>query len=299
MIDKLEMFLALARERHFGKAAEACNVTQPTLSAAIKQLEEHLGVMLVSRGSRFQGLTAEGERVLEWARRIVADARAMKMEVDAAKRGLSGHVRFAVIPTALAVVQEVTTSFHEKHPEVTFSVLSRSSVEILSLLENLRIDIGITYLDNEPIGRVATVPLFIERYRFVTGDAALFAGRETLTWREAALVPLCLLTPDMQNRRIIDHYLAQSGAAVKPVLESDSMMTLVSHVRAGQWSSILPAKIVEMYATQGPGLRSLPLVEPEGAHVVGAIAAARDPQTPVVEALLRHARSLPGTTQGV
>lgn len=299
MIDKLEMFLALARERHFGKAAETCNVTQPTLSAAIKQLEEHLGVMLVSRGSRFQGLTPEGERVLEWARRIVADSRAMKMEIDTARRGLTGHVRLAVIPTALAVVQELTTSFHEKHPDVTFAVLSRSSVEILSLLDNLQIDIGITYLDNEPVGKVATVPLFIERYRFVTGDAALFAGRETIPWREAALVPLCLLTPDMQNRRIIDHYLAQSGVAVKPVLESDSMMTLVSHVRAGKWSSILPAKIVEMYASQGGGLHSMALTEPEAAHVVGAIAAERDPQTTVVEALLRHARSLPGTTQDV
>ncbi|MDY6859946.1 MAG: LysR family transcriptional regulator, partial [Pseudomonadota bacterium] len=74
MIDKLEMFIALARNRHFGRAAEECGVTQPTLSAAIKQLEEQLGVMLVWRGSRYRGLTPEGARVLEWARQIVGDA---------------------------------------------------------------------------------------------------------------------------------------------------------------------------------------------------------------------------------
>src|SRR5262245_9458933 len=91
MIDKLELLLALARERHFGRAADVCGVTQPTMSAAIKQLEEVLGVMLVQRGSRFQGFTPEGERVLDWARRIVGDIRAMRQEVNALRHGLSGE----------------------------------------------------------------------------------------------------------------------------------------------------------------------------------------------------------------
>ena len=78
MIDKLEYLLALARERNFGRAAETCGVTQPTFSAGIKQLEDTLGVMLVQRTSRFLGFTAEGERVLDWARTIVADTRAMR-----------------------------------------------------------------------------------------------------------------------------------------------------------------------------------------------------------------------------
>ena len=70
MIEKLELLLALAKERHFGRAAEACGVTQPTMSTSLKQLEEILGVMLVQRGSRFQGFTPEGERTLDWARRL-------------------------------------------------------------------------------------------------------------------------------------------------------------------------------------------------------------------------------------
>ena len=78
MIDKLEMLLALAREQHFGRAAEACGITQPTLSAGLKQLEDTLGVLLVNRQSRFVGFTPEGQRVLDWARRIVADSRAMR-----------------------------------------------------------------------------------------------------------------------------------------------------------------------------------------------------------------------------
>ncbi|MCU0912495.1 MAG: LysR family transcriptional regulator, partial [Rhodobacteraceae bacterium] len=81
MIDKLEMLIALAQERHFGKAAESLGVAQPTLSTGIKQLEDQLGVQLVFRGSRFRGLTPEGQRALEWARQIVGDARQLKEEM--------------------------------------------------------------------------------------------------------------------------------------------------------------------------------------------------------------------------
>src|SRR5262250_681447 len=167
MIDKLEFIIALAQEQHFGRAAEACNVSQPTLSAGIKQLEDTFGVMLVQRGSRFRGFTAEGERVLEWARRIVADTRAMRQEVHALKHGLAGRLRLAAIPTALAMVETLTTPFLARHPEVQFTVLSRTSLEILTHLENLEIDAGLTYLDNEPLGRVTTIPLYRERYRLL------------------------------------------------------------------------------------------------------------------------------------
>ena len=87
MLDKLELLLALARERHFGRAAEAAGVTQPTLSSAVKSLEEQFGVLIVERGSRFRGFTPEGERILDWARRIVSDARTMRQEIEGLKRG--------------------------------------------------------------------------------------------------------------------------------------------------------------------------------------------------------------------
>jgi DNA-binding transcriptional LysR family regulator len=131
MIDKLEMMLALAREQHFGRAAEACGVTQPTLSAGLKQLEESLGVLLVRRRSRFLGFTPEGVRVLDWARRIVGDTRAMRQEIRALKRGLAGHLRIAAIPTALPIVAALTTPLHIAHPEVEFTILSRTSIEVL------------------------------------------------------------------------------------------------------------------------------------------------------------------------
>src|SRR5512140_2539666 len=144
MLDKLEFIIALARERHFGRAAEACGVSQPTFSAGIKQLEDMLGVLLVQRGSRFQGFTPEGERVLDWARRIVGDTRAMREEVHALKHGLAGRLRLAAIPTALAMVEALTTPYRTRHPNVQFTVYSRTSIEILDLIDNLEVDAGIT-----------------------------------------------------------------------------------------------------------------------------------------------------------
>lgn len=294
MIDKLEFFITLAKTRHFGKAAEELGITQPTLSAALKQLEDQLGVMLVMRGSRFQGLTPEGEQVLGWARRIVADTRTMREEMRAARHGLSGRLRIAAIPTALAMVPMLTTPFRERHPGVTFTVLSRTSVEILSLLGNFDIDAGITYLDNEPLGRVLSLPLYTERYRLITAVGSPLAERESVTWAEVAELPLCLLTPDMQNRRIIDQHLAHSGTSARPTLESNSMIVLFSHIRSGKWASIMPLNLAETFGFAEP-IRAVPIVEPDASHTVGLIVAEREPRTPLVTALLEEARRLAET----
>jgi len=231
LIDKLDFLIALARERHFGRAAEACGVTQPTLSAGVKQLEAQMGVLLVNRGSRFRGFTAEGEKVLDWARRIVGDARAMRAEINALRHGLTGQLRIAAIPTALAMVASLTTPFRMRHPNVRFTILSRTSIEVLTQLENLEIDAGVTYLDNEPLGRVTAIPLYREHYRLLTSSDAPLGNRDRVTWAEVAQVPLCLLTPNMQNRRIIDDLLRHAGGASPPTLESNSMIVLFAHVR--------------------------------------------------------------------
>ena len=293
MIDKLEMFMALAREEHFGRAAAACNISQPTLSSAIKQLEEQLGVQLVRRGARFHGLTPEGERVLEWARRIVSDWRTMNAEMRAALQGLSGTATIAVIPTALSMVQELTASVAKSHPSVTFTVLSRSSIQIIDMVDNLTADIGVTYLDNEPLSAVVSVPLYTEHYRFICAPDMVDAGQGTMSWADAARHPLCLLTPDMQNRRIINRYLGESGAMPSPVIETDSVIAMMAHIRSGQCAGILPEKLADFF-TGATNLVTLPLGEPKGRFRVGVIAKRQDPHTPLVETLLRHAARLSG-----
>jgi len=291
LIDKLELLLALAKERHFGRAAEACGVTQPTMSTSLKQLEDMLGVMLVHRGSRFVGFTPEGERALDWARRIVGDARAMRQDINALKVGLTGEIRIAAIPTALGMVASLTTPFRARHPEVRFRIQSCTSSDVLGLLENLEVDAGLTYIENEPVGKVRTIPLYRESYRLLTSPDGMFGDRDQVTWKEVGQVPLCLLTPDMQNRRIIDRALREAGTVAMPTLTSNSIIVLYTHVKTGRWSSVMPAKLADTLGLSD-AVRAIPIVDPLVTYSVGLVISPRDPMTPLIAALVQSARDI-------
>jgi len=289
VIDKLEYLLALAQEKHFGRAAESCDVSQPSLSLGLKQLEEMLGVMLVQRGSRFVGLTAEGERALEWARRIVGDARAMRQDIKALKHGLNGRLKIAVIPAALPMVATVTRPLYLRYPDVQFTILSRPSTDIVPMLENLEIDAALTYIDNERLPRVTAIPLYRERYQLlVTKDSAL-GQRRDVTWQTVSQLPLCLLTPDTQNRRLVEALLRGTGSEPRITLESDSMTVLFAHVRTGAWASVVPEKLVQSIGLTME-FNGIPIVEPDVVHTIGLVMPLRDPTTPLAAALAAEAR---------
>jgi DNA-binding transcriptional LysR family regulator len=289
LIEKLEFLIALARERNFSRAAESCGVTQPTLSAGIKQLEDSLGVVLVNRSSRFYGLTAEGERVLEWARRIVGDARAMRQDIRASKTALAGHLTLASVPTAIPVAAKITAPLQAKHPGVRFTILSSSSREILAMLEDFQIDAGLTYLDNEPLGDVHRVPLYREQYRLLTFAGSPHSDQDQISWADLEHVPLCLLTPDMQNRRIIDRLLPKPVSP--PPIESNSMLALFAHVRTGRYACIVPEKLAELLELAEP-VRSIPITDPRETHMIGLVAPQREPMRPLIQALIAKAAKL-------
>ena len=291
MIDKLAYLVAVARDQSFRRAAEACGVAQPTLSAGIKQLEDELGVLLVRRSSRYHGLTPEGERVLEWARRLVGDAAAMRQELQAMRTGLSGHLRIAVIPTALAMVPHLTGPCLARHPALQFTILSCTSDAVLRMLDDLQVDAGITYLENESVGQVQSVPLYTERYRFVTAADGPLGDRDSVTWAELSRVRLCLLTSDMQNRRIMDSLMRGAGAEPRATLESNSQITLLAHVLAGGWATVLPERVADMLDLQ-PRLRHIAITEPDATYEIGLVLPHRDPLPILSAALMAEARLL-------
>lgn len=289
MIDKLEMFISLAREEHFGRAADRMGITQPSLSAGIKQLESQLGVQLVWRGSRYGGLTPEGQRVLTWARQIVADTRTMREEMRAVRQGLSGELRLAVIPTALTLAADLSARFTRAHPNVGFTILSRPSSDILKMIDDLEVDAGLSYLDNEPLGRVTTQALYHERYvALCHRDHPL---GDTATWADLAAHPLCLLTPDMQNRRIINQNISAAGVEPRAAIQSNSTIVLMAHVETGDWVTVLPTRQAAFLGAGKP-VRMIPLPDLRAAPSVGLIAPYREPHTPVLAALLAEAASL-------
>jgi DNA-binding transcriptional LysR family regulator len=294
MLDKLEMFIALAKEGHFGRAAERLNIAQPTLSGGIKQLEDQLGVQLVYRGSRFGGLTPEGQTALVWARRITRDARQLREEMQTGRKGFSGEIRLAVIPTAQTWAGRLCTAFAALHPNVRFTILSRNSREILQMLEEFEADAGISYLENEPLGRVDTVELYDESYILVCAGSAPFAQKTSIAWSELKGQPLALLTPDMQNRRIIDHLFAGGGVVPTTCIEANSIIALVSSVASGHCMTVLPKDIAQFLAG-GKDLALIPLEGKPEKQKVGLILPHRDPRTPILSAFLAQAHKLPRT----
>jgi DNA-binding transcriptional LysR family regulator len=284
-IRQLTYLVALAREKHFTRAADACGVTQPTLSGRIQQLEQELGVPIVIRGNRYLGLTAEGERVLKLAQSVLEGVDGLRDELAHAADAPLGRLTFGAIPSALPTLAPLTDAMRKKFPKLMFTVLSMSSEEIRRSLEDFTIDVGVTYLDNEPIDLAVSKPLYMERYRLFVRDDHPLAGRDTVEWADAARHPVSLLTPNMQNRRIIESAFRMGGAQVEPELESNSIVNLYTHVQMAGLATVLPEIFVGLMGDEGR-IRAIPLVSPFIEHSVGLVAQDRDPLPKVVKAML-------------
>ncbi|MFB2594548.1 LysR family transcriptional regulator [Paracoccus sp. p4-l81] len=285
MLTKLDMLIALAREGHFGRAAASLGVTQPTLSTGIRQLEDMLGVKLVQRGSRYRGLTPEGERALEMARRISGDVRRLRDDMRASHKGLAGTLRLAVIPTALTWAARLATDLTARHPDVTLTILSRASRDLLAMLDQGVVDAGLSYLDNEPLGRVQTAFLYREGFTVICRRDDPLTARGMVGWADLGGRRLALLTPDMQNRRIINRNLTEAGVAPVAGIESNSTVVLAATVAQGGWITVLPADLAA-FLSAGDTLAAIPVGSASTGHAVGLIAPWAEPQTPLLQALL-------------
>ncbi len=290
LLRQLEYLVALARERHFARAAAACHVSQPSLSAAIRKLERELDVPLVRRGQRFAGLTPEGERVLLWAHRILADADALRQDLSKMREGLSGTLRMGAIPTALTAASLLTTPFCERYPHVRVLLTSLSSREITRRLAEFEIDMAMTYLDDEEeFGEVH--PLYEERYLLLTPSDGELAGRRVARWAEVAALPLCLLAPEMRNRRILDANFRQAGAVAVPAIETDTVSALFAHVATHRWSSVIAHAWLHMFGVP-EGMRVVRLERAAREPRVGLVLAGTGPESVMARALLDLARDL-------
>ena len=287
LIRQLEYLVALAHEGHFARAAERCDISQPALSLAVKQLESELGVAIVERGNRFRGFTHEGEIVLGWARRMLADEETLKQELRLCSSSLSGRLRIGVIPSAIATSSRLTTSFARQNQDVSIGDFEMTSSDIVRAIAAFEIDAGITYIDNEPLEHVRVQPIDREEYVLVCPADSPVAERAEVAWADAALLPLCLLHRTMQNRRIIESIFQSVGARPNVRVETNSMMSTYCYLRSGFWSSVMPRSFVEWLAPP-PGLRVARLTGPSVAKSVGLIVAERSHLPPVVLALWKH-----------
>jgi len=290
VIRQLVYLVALAREKHFGRAAEACHVSQPGLSTALRQLEEELEVPIILRTQRFKGFTPQGEIVLAFARRVLAESATMRQQLMAGTKALEGKLTIGVVPSVMPMLPVLTGPLCKNSPNISIEALSMPESEIERMLAEFELDIGFTLLNRVSLPNLRTTqPLYSESYVFLTPISGAYANYTSISWKEAAKAPLALLKDTIHTRQAINREFAAVNCEPHPQVETDSILSLCSHVCSGQWSTILPKSYLHPF---GPpqGTIALTLRDSKEVEPVGLIMLDRQPLPPVVQALLNVAQ---------
>ena len=283
---QLQYLVALAHEEHFGRAAARCNVSQPSLSSAIKQLEQTLGVPIVLRGRRFLGFTTEGKRIIEWAERVISQRDAMLVELSGMRENFEGRLRLGAMPNSSPVLPLFSQLLSRKHPGVEVDIRFLGIEQTKLGLSNFSLDVGITYLKQGELGGLHSMPIYVERLSLLVPDVEEYRDLSVITWKDAAKLPLCLLDKSMHERKIVDDAFARLGLAPKPmVTASDSILNLIFHVMFAGLVTVIPKHFVRMPG-KFPGVRAIDLIEPEISQEVGLVWSPNEPMMPMATVMI-------------
>jgi len=283
-IRDLQLLLVLAQKRHFTHAAADCGISQPAFSARIRLLEEGLGVSIVRRGNKFLGFTQEGELVLKWASRIVADAEGLRQEMEISQGTLRGSLTIGVVPTALTYAADVSTLLRTRYPALAIQLQSLTSSDIARKLLDYSLDAGITYGDEHEATPVKFEPIYAESYVLLSPTNLLPGKSGAISWSEAADVPLCLLSKDMHFRQIVDDVFSQAGVQPEPVMETNAFTAALAQVTNGSAATIAPAKLVASLHLD-KNTTALKLNGPVVQHQIGLATLHLDRSLPTIDAL--------------
>jgi len=287
-IRDLKLLVSLAHHRHFSHAAEACGLSQPAFSARVRKMEETFALPLVRRGNKFLGFTAEGEVVLKWARRVLADVDGMHQEIAALKNDLTGKLVVGTIPTALPFAARVSSHLRQNHPNLLIEIQSLSSKQIDLRVADYSLDAGITYVEGADPD--STEKLYDESYVLIAPRALAPRRSGQATWAEAAQLPLCLLTPDMRNRQFVDATFAGIGAEPTVVMEANGFTAVLVQVAGGTAATIAPKSVADTHIADTASVL-LDLVEPHVTRAIGLTIKEHSPEPPVIMALRQAVRT--------
>ncbi|HBR61473.1 MAG TPA: LysR family transcriptional regulator [Rhodobacteraceae bacterium] len=278
----LELLVSLSRHKNFSHAAADCNISQPAFSTRIRKLEEEFKLPLVRRGNSFLGFTREGEVALKWARKLLADAEGMRQEINALRNNLDGKLTLGVIPTAMPFAARVSSQLRRKHPNLSIEIHSQSTRQITRRLNDFSLDAGIMYFDDADPD--ITVKLYEERYVLIAPQTLASGYKTQVTWAEAAQFPLCLLTPDMRNRQLIDAVFEQVSAVPTVVMEASGFSAVLAQVVSGNAATIAPVSVAETFLALSSTVQ-FDLVKPVMTHTIGLSIKDQSPVLPMVQAL--------------
>jgi len=289
---QLQYIVALSQEGHFGRAAERCHVSQPSLSSAVKQLEYALGVRIVMRGRRFLGFTPEGERVVEWAKRVTAQRDAMMVELSKMRNNLEGRIRIGAMPNSSPVLPLLSKALIERYPGIDVDIKFLGMEEMRLQLNNFALDVGLTYMDDESLSDLNSLPFYVERLSLLVPEDSEWAELDEITWENAAELPLCLLDKSMHERRIIDEAFAKAERTPAAVVTtSDSILNSMFHVMYAGLVTIVPSHFAH-FPGRFPGTKAVRLVEPKIERGVGLVWSPTEPTMPMATIIVNIAKAL-------
>ena len=166
LLASLRYLVALHEHRHFGRAAQACHITQPALSNALRALEKEFGVVVVRRGRSFEGFTPEGERVLASAQRMLHEHQVLQQDLSSDAAHPRGTLRLGAVPTAMPILARFAAQLQARHPGIVPVALSMSSQALEAGLESIALDLALGYTERMPArgGPLRAWPQYVEHY---------------------------------------------------------------------------------------------------------------------------------------
>jgi LysR family transcriptional regulator, hydrogen peroxide-inducible genes activator len=266
----LRYLAALAETKHFGRAAEACFVTQSTLSAGLKELESQLGVTLVERTKRRVMVTPLGEEVVARARRLLSEAGEIVDLVRAAAEPLSGPLALGVIPTvAPFLLPKVLARVRKAHPKLKLHLVEDLTARLLERLNAGAIDLALIALPYRAPD-IETLALGDDPFLLATPAGHPLAGHEHVDAGELDRAPLLLLE---EGHCLRDHALAAcrlaEAAPAGERLQATSLHTLTQMVAGGMGVTLLPQMAVDAGLAKGTGITTTRLHDPDATRKIG------------------------------
>ncbi len=297
-LTELRYIVALAREHHFGRAADKCNVSQPTLSVAVKKLEEELGVALFERGTGEVRATPVGAQVVAQAERALAEA-ARVLEVAAAgKDPLCGPLRLGVIYTIGPwLLPALVPRVKERAPQMPLFIVEGYTENLLERLKASELDVLVLALPVEEPGIVAQ-PVYEEAFRTLVPVGHPWAVLKSLRPEQLLKEPLLMLGAGNCFRdQVLDLCSRASRGESPQVLEGSSLETIRHMVSSGVGVTVMPSSSVDAIPADDPLLRVKPFVEPTPTRRVGLVWRSSFPRHKAID-VIRQALldcHLPGT----
>jgi LysR family hydrogen peroxide-inducible transcriptional activator len=287
----LRYLVALADERHFGRAAERCFVSQPTLSAQIRKLEEYLGVVLVERQPRRVSLTETGARIVERARRVLLEADAIVALAKSDRDPLAGPLKVALIPTVGPyLLPHVAGRLRRALPRLKLLLYEHQTGPLLAKLADGELDLGILALPVAADG-LATAPLYEEPFTLAVPAGHRLAAKDRVRVADLEGESLLLLEDGHCLRDQALEVCSRIHLGDEQDYRATSLETLRQMVAAGHGVTLLPELAAATPVGAARGLRIKPFVKPAPSRTIGAVWRKSTTRGKAIEAVVETIRT--------